>query len=121
MPRPRCSKWKGPIRSAGRQRSIVQRTINVGVPSDTAVLGYTDLTASEQTITTGITNPDVYRVLKVKRGHSTGEQTFTIIGTNFAGATITDVQRSLLWPVAKSLRTRRARASARCGFLPGFH
>ena len=85
------SKWKEPIKSSERPRSVVQRVLNVSVSSQTAILAATSLTTSEQTITgTSITNPDVYRVLTA-RGNQTGmNQDVFIIGTNWADEAITE-------------------------------
>jgi len=84
------SKWKGPIGSTVQPASTTQRTINVAAISNTAILAATALTTSEQTITTNITNPDVYRVLSVKGNEADMNQTVILIGTNFAGERIAD-------------------------------
>lgn len=86
----RFSKAKGPIFPAGRPVSTIQRTVNVSVPDADAILAATPLTSSEQEITTGITNPDVYRVLSVTGNQAGMNQDVYIIGTNFGGERITD-------------------------------
>jgi len=86
----RMSKWHGPIGSAERPRPVVQRTLNVTVPSATAILPATLLTESEQEITSGLANPDVYRVLSVTGNLSGMNQEVYLIGTDWAGNAITD-------------------------------
>ncbi len=86
----RCSKWRGPIQSAERQRDTTQRTINVAVASSTAILGATILNASEQSITAGITDPDVFRVTSVTGNQAGMTQDVYVIGTDWADNPITD-------------------------------
>lgn len=86
----RFSKWRGPIGPAVQPSSLVQRVVNVAAPSYTAVLPFTNLTNQEQEVTTGITNPDVYRVLSVSGNRLGMNQTVIIIGTNAAGKSIAD-------------------------------
>jgi len=86
----RFSKWGRSLKSAGRPVSMVQRTLNVAAPSDGSVFATTSLTSSEQEITTGITSPDVYRVLSAKGSTAGMSQAVYIVGTNFAGDQITD-------------------------------
>ncbi|GIK16321.1 MAG: hypothetical protein BroJett003_12850 [Planctomycetota bacterium] len=85
------SKWKGPVSATLQPVSMTQRLVNVAAVSNTAILAATALTASEQTITTGITQPDVYRVLSVKGNQDEMTQNVILIGTNFANERITDV------------------------------
>ncbi len=86
----RFSKWRGPIGPAVQASSLVQRVVNVAAAADDAVLAATALTASEQEITTGITNPDVYRVLSVRGNQAVMNQTVIVVGTNAAGESIAD-------------------------------
>jgi hypothetical protein len=86
----RYSKWKGPIASAERQRSVVQRTIDVAVIDDDGIRVAVDLTSTEQSITTLLNDPDVYRVLSVTGNESDMDQDVFIIGTDWAGNAITD-------------------------------
>ncbi len=58
--------------------------------SNTAVLASTPLTASTQTITTGITNPDVPRNVVVVGAIAASSGNVTVTGTDFAGNTITE-------------------------------
>ena len=61
--------------------------------SDTAVLGATATTVAAQTITTGFTNPDVPRALKVKPGgtaSSIAAGTVEVFGTNVEGKAISE-------------------------------
>jgi len=60
------------------------------VASNTAVLVSTALTASIQTITTGITNPDVPRNTVAKGAIATSTGTVTVTGTDFLGTVITE-------------------------------
>ena len=65
----------------------------VAAASDTAVHAAITSAFSAQTITSGITDPDVPRVLKVQPGGTAsniGNGVITITGTNVEGATITD-------------------------------
>jgi len=86
----RFSKFKGPIHSAERPRSLVQRTINVAAPSSTWILDSEDLTDEEQPNVTPDHQPDVYRVLSVTGNLLGMNQDVYIIGTDFAGNAITD-------------------------------
>lgn len=61
-----------------------------GAVSNTAVLASTPLTAVAQTITTGITNPDVARNVVVKGAISTSTGNVVVTGTDLAGSTITE-------------------------------
>lgn len=84
------SKWFGPINSAGRPRSVIQRTIDVGFADDDGILEATGLTGSEQPNVTPDFQPDVYRVLSVT-GNKTGMfQNVYIIGTDWADNVITE-------------------------------
>lgn len=58
--------------------------------SDDGVLAATDLNATAQSITTGLTNPAVPRNVKVKGNASGINNKVKIYGTNFAGAAITE-------------------------------
>ena len=58
--------------------------------SNTAVLALTPLTASPQTITTGITIPDVVRNVVVKGALATSTGNVVVKGTDFAGSSITE-------------------------------
>lgn len=87
----RFSKWKGPIAPAVQAAAFVQREVNVAAPSDTAILSYTSLTPQEQPITSGITAPDVYRVLAATRVPAVLSQSVYVIGTDVAGNRITEV------------------------------
>jgi len=65
----------------------------VAAASDTAVHAAITGSSAAQTITTGITNPDVPRVLKVQPGGTSadvGNGTVQVTGTNVEGKTITD-------------------------------
>jgi len=86
----RLSKWSGPIESAERVRSVMQRTVGVSAPSASAILNSTQLTDAEQEITTGITQPDVFRVLSASGSGAGMDQDVYIIGTDWAGDPITD-------------------------------
>ncbi|KLU65721.1 hypothetical protein DEAC_c23510 [Desulfosporosinus acididurans] len=59
-------------------------------PSNTAVLALTTLTAQIQTITSGITNPDVARNLIVKGAISASTGNVVIKGTDLGGNSITE-------------------------------
>lgn len=87
----RYTKWKGPVGAAVQPDAVTQRIIGVSVVSDTAILPATGLTTSEQTIATGITQPDVYRVLSVKGNQAGMTQKVYIIGRNWGNERITDV------------------------------
>lgn len=58
--------------------------------SNTAVLASTTLTASPQTITTGLTNPDVVRNIVIKGAIATSTGNVVIKGTDFAGNSLTE-------------------------------
>jgi len=58
--------------------------------SDTAVLAATPLTAQAQTVTTGITNPDVVRNVVVKGAISASTGNVTVKGTDYAGNSISE-------------------------------
>lgn len=58
--------------------------------SNTAVLASTNLTASTQTITTGLTNPDVVRNVVIKGAIATSTGTVTVKGTDYAGNSISE-------------------------------
>ena len=59
--------------------------------SDTAVLASTPLTAGAQTITTGITNPDVVRNVVVKGAIAASAGNVTVTGTDYAGNSLTEI------------------------------
>lgn len=58
--------------------------------SNTYVLNSTPLTSTTQTITTGITNPDVPRNVTYKGALATSTGNVTVTGTDFAGNAITE-------------------------------
>ena len=58
--------------------------------SNTAVLASTPLTAQAQTITTGITNPDVVRNVVVKGAIAASTGDVTVKGTDYAGNSINE-------------------------------
>lgn len=85
------TKWFGVIQALGPPRTEVQRILSVSAASDTAIHSGIALGVSEQEITTGITNPDVYRALKVVgAGTWTTPMQVWIVGTNLAGDPITE-------------------------------
>jgi hypothetical protein len=86
----RMTKWKGPIKTAERKRSVVQRTLNISSPDNDGILTTTGLTGSEQSLTSGFSNPDVYRMLTVTGNMAGMDQDVFIVGTNFGGVQITD-------------------------------
>jgi hypothetical protein len=86
----KLSKWKGPIGAAGRQKSVVQRTIDVAAPSAVAILASTPLTEEEQPNVTPDHQPDVYRVLSVRGKVGGMTQDVYIVGTDWGGNPITD-------------------------------
>ena len=97
----RFSKFKGPIHSAGRPRSVVQRTIDVAAPSAVAILTWTALTDQEQPDVTPTGQPDVYRVLSVQGMVDGMTQYVYIVGTDWAGNQISDkIQLNGTAPVA---------------------
>jgi hypothetical protein len=97
----RFSKFKGPIYSAGRPRSVVQRTIDVAAPSAVAILTWTALTDQEQPDVTPTGQPDVYRVLSVQGMVDGMTQYVYIVGTDWAGNQISDkIQLNGTAPVA---------------------
>lgn len=66
---------------------------NVAATSNTAVLAATATATTAQTVTTGITNPDVPRNLVVKPGGTAadlGSGTVVVHGTNWEGAAISE-------------------------------
>lgn len=58
--------------------------------SDTAVLASTPLTAQAQTITTGITNPDVVRNVVVKGAIAASTGDVVVKGTDYAGEDLSE-------------------------------
>ena len=58
--------------------------------SNTAILVSTTLTAQVQTITTGITNPDVVRNVVAKGAIATSTGNVVITGTDYAGTSISE-------------------------------
>lgn len=87
----RMSKWSGPIQSAERPRAVIQRTINIDASTSTAIHDAIALIAmDEQPITADITNPDVYRVLRVLGNETDMDQDVYIIGTDWADNVITE-------------------------------
>ncbi len=88
--RTRFSKWLGPINASGRPRSVMQRTIDVRDEVTDAIHASIDLTISEQSVTTGITDPDVYRVLSVTGNTFAMDQDVYIVGTDWADNVIVD-------------------------------
>ncbi|RMG26733.1 MAG: hypothetical protein D6724_01170 [Armatimonadetes bacterium] len=85
------SKWFGVIQALGPPRTQVDRILNVNAASDTAIHSGIQLSGSEQEVTTGITNPDTYRALKVVGvGTWSGGVDVWIIGTNLAGDSISE-------------------------------
>lgn len=87
----RFSKWKNVIGAAEAPLPIVQRTINIAAPSDTAILLATPLNTTEQVLQSGFNNPDVYRGLSVKGNDASMTQNVIIIGTDAAGSAITEI------------------------------
>jgi hypothetical protein len=69
---------------------IVQKTGAVPVASATAVHAAVTLTTAVQIVTTGITNPTIYRALQVEGNASGIAGTVLITGTDWAGRTITE-------------------------------
>jgi len=86
----RFSKWLGAINAEERERSVQQRLLSVDDESTTAVHAGIDLTSQEQEVTTGITDPDVYRVLSVAGNQAGMSQDVYIVGTNWAGDAISE-------------------------------
>jgi hypothetical protein len=85
------SKWYGVIQALGPVRTQVERILSVSAASDTAIHSGIQLSGSEQEVTTGITNPDAYRALKVVGvGTWTSSADVWIVGANLAGQPITD-------------------------------
>ena len=71
---------------------MVQLMMNVAAASDTAVHAAITLAAGAETVvTSGITNPDVYRPLRIKGNQVTVDGSVTIKGTDWADNVITDV------------------------------
>lgn len=66
------------------------QTIAPAVASATATHAAVTLTTSAQTVTTGITNPDVYRCVSITGNQASVTGNVTITGTDWNGATITD-------------------------------
>jgi len=86
------TKWLGPIDAAGRNASVTQTVIDIGLAADDGILVATALTSSEQTISEANLDgqPDVYRVLSVT-GNSAGmDQDVYIEGTNWGGERIVE-------------------------------
>ncbi|MEW6252042.1 MAG: right-handed parallel beta-helix repeat-containing protein, partial [Planctomycetota bacterium] len=84
------SKWSGPIEPASGARSVIQRTLNASQQASAAVLALTNLTAADQEVTSGLTNPDVYRALSVTSNTIGLTADVYIVGTDWAGSTITE-------------------------------
>lgn len=85
------SKWFGPVGAAVAPVPVVQRTIGVPAAASAVVYGPTTLPATEQEVTTLLTNPSGYRVLNVtlSQAHA-ASYTLVVIGTNAAGERIAD-------------------------------
>jgi Right handed beta helix region len=83
------SKWRGPILPAERSRSVVQRILDVAIADGDAILTTTLLITEEQPEVQPTGQPDVYRVLTATGGANAGQDVY-IIGTDWAGNTITD-------------------------------
>jgi len=64
--------------------------ISPAAVSNTAVLASTTLTAQIQTITTGITNPDVVRNVAAKGAIATSTGSVVVTGTDYAGNSISE-------------------------------
>ena len=87
----RLSQVFGPVLPSGPPRTQVDRMLNVNAASDTAIHSGIQLSGSEQEVTTGITNPDAYRALKIVGvGTWASSADVWIVGTNLAGDPITD-------------------------------
>jgi hypothetical protein len=86
--------WRGPVFPADTPRTVTQNFLAVSNAADDAVYGTVTLDDEPQEITKNnpaLSDPDVYRVLKiVGSGTFDDDATFYSIGTNWAGATITD-------------------------------
>jgi hypothetical protein len=98
----RLSKWHGPIVSAERRRVVVQRALDADAADDDGIHAAYTLPETEGVwVNTGITDPDVYRVLSVKGNLLGMNQTVYIHGTDWAGNPITDaIQLSNLLTVS---------------------
>lgn len=86
----RLSKWHGPIKSAERRRSTVQRVLNVSPTDNDGVLQATTLTTAEQEIVTGIESPDVYRVVTITGSLAGMTQDVYVIGADYAESRIAE-------------------------------
>ena len=84
------SKWIGPINAAGRPRSVMQRTIDVDDEVKDDIHESLTLAPTEQSITTNITDPDVYRVLSVTGSLIGMNQDVYIVGTDWGDNVIVD-------------------------------
>lgn len=83
------SKWRGKIRPAERASSVLQRMVKVDDESGNSIRGTITLTGSEQTITTGITDPDAYRTLQiVGDGTWSSSSDVFVVGEDWAGQKI---------------------------------
>lgn len=69
---------------------IAQYELSPVAPSNTSVLLSTALTALAQTITTGITNPDVVRNVVAKGAIATSTGNIVVKGTDYAGNSISE-------------------------------
>jgi hypothetical protein len=85
------SNWSGLIGPAKTLRVVEQRVAGVAAPSNTAILNSLTLTGSEQTVTTGLTSPDVYRAVRVTFSSSVSNAPVYIIGTDAGGESITEL------------------------------
>lgn len=93
----RLSKWHGPIKSAERPRSLIQRTIKVAAPDDDWILVETDLPTlgpGEFQEVGPSHHPDVYRTLVVKGVEDEGSFSISgnvfVVGTDWAGNQIAE-------------------------------
>jgi hypothetical protein len=66
------------------------QTIAPAVASATSVHAAVTLLSAAQTVTAGITSPDVYRALSVKGNQASVTGNVTITGTDWNGATVSD-------------------------------
>lgn len=83
------TKWLGPIDAAGRQRTVVQRLLNVVGKLPQRLVGNGDLDGNP--ITVGTPQLGTYRAIRVKWNNASGDDiTVVAEGTNWAGDKIAE-------------------------------
>ena len=86
----RCTSWFGPVTPAVLPSPVVESVLAPQPGTSTAILGWTQLTAAEQEIASGLSNPDVLRTVSVTGNTPFASGSVLVIGTDRGGDPIAE-------------------------------